>query len=91
VTIPDGDAYGATLALLAARAANATICPSEVARMLAKPADAGTGTEDWRALIPAVHEAVDRLTAEGQVRLSWKGRQLSSRSGPYRIGRAPRS
>jgi hypothetical protein len=86
-----GDAYAATLALLAARAADATICPSELARLLARPADASVEGADWRARMPAVHEAVDRLAAEGRVRLSWKGRQLSSRAGPYRAGRTPRS
>jgi hypothetical protein len=89
MTIPPGDAYVATLTLLAVRAADATICPSEVARTLAKPAGADAKGADWRALMPVVHDAVDRLAAEGQVRLSWKGRQLSSRAGPYRIGRAP--
>ena len=70
----------AVLSLLNARGAGATICPSEAARALAEP------NEDWRAAMPAVHEAVDRLVAEGAVRLSWKGAALPSRAGPYRIG-----
>jgi hypothetical protein len=43
--------------------------------------------------MPVVHDAVDRLVEEGAVRLSWKGRALSTRTGPYRIGRSasPRS
>ena len=69
-----------TLALLAARAADATVCPSEVARALA-------GSNDWRGTMPMVHAAIDRLAAEGLVRLSWKARPLSPRAGPYRIGR----
>jgi hypothetical protein len=43
------DARPATLALLAERAAEATICPSEVARALA--ADGA----DWREAMPTVH------------------------------------
>lgn len=71
-----------TLALLEARAEGASVCPSEVAGVLA----AATG--DWRAAMPEVHAAVDRMAAEGLVRLSWKGRPLPSRAGPYRISRA---
>lgn len=37
--------------------------------------------------MPAVHAAVDRLLDDGLVRLSWKGRALAVRAGPYRIGR----
>jgi hypothetical protein len=75
----------ATLALLAARAEGATVCPSEVARALAGVAGHG----DWRGEMPAVHEAVDGLLAEGAVRLSWKGKAMPVRQGPYRIGRLP--
>lgn len=75
-----------TLALLAARAEDATICPSEVARAVA----AGAGGPDWRGEIAAVHEAVDGLVAEGLVRLSWKGEAKPVRKGAYRIGRWPR-
>ena len=66
------------LSLLARRASGATICPSEVARVIAP---------DWRGAMPAVHAAIDALVGEGLVRLSWKGRSLATRSGPYRIGR----
>jgi hypothetical protein len=78
-----GDARTATLALLAARAPGATVCPSEVARAVA----AGAGRAGWRGDMPAVHAAVDSLVAEGAVRLSWKGAALPVRDGPYRIGR----
>lgn len=78
------DAYDATLALLYTRAPDATICPSEVARVL------GAGQEDWRGMMPAVHAAFDRLVTDGRVRLSWKGQPLAARTGPYRIGHAPR-
>ena len=75
------DARGAVLALLAGRAADATVCPSEVARALAATA----GGDDWRAEMPSVHAAVDALVAEGRVRLSWKGVAMAVRRGPYRI------
>jgi len=68
----------AILSLLASRAPTATICPSEVARAIAP---------DWRSAMPAVHAAIDELVGDGLVRLSWKGRRLETRSGPYRIGR----
>lgn len=70
-----------TLALLAARAEGATVCPSEVARALAAPG------QDWRDAMPEVHAAVDQLVSDGLVRLSWKGRMLATRAGPYRINR----
>lgn len=72
----------ATLTLLAARAPDATVCPSEVARALA----AAAGRADWREELASVHAAVDALAAEGRVRLSWKGAELAARAGPYRIG-----
>jgi hypothetical protein len=70
-----------TLALLDARAAAASVCPSEVARALAST------TGEWRDAMPEVHAAVDQMAAEGLVRLSWKGRTMPSRAGPYRISR----
>ena len=76
------DARETTLSLLSARAEGATVCPSEVARALA------SATGNWRAAMPEVHAAVDQMAAEGLVRLSWKGRPLPYRAGPYRIGRA---
>jgi len=75
------DAREATLVLLAARAEGATVCPSEVARIVA----AATG--EWRDAMPEVHAAVDQMVSDGLVRLSWKGRRLATRAGPYRIGR----
>nr|WP_159870770.1 DUF3253 domain-containing protein [Novosphingobium sp. 9U] len=76
-------ARAGVLDLLALRALDATICPSEVARMLT--ANSGTA---WRNAMPVVHAAVDGLIAAGAVRLSWKGADLPTRSGPYRIRRA---
>jgi hypothetical protein len=67
--------------LLAGRAAGRTLCPSEVARKLAK------GGECWRDRMAEVHAAVDGLLARQSVALSWKGEPLPRREGPYRIGR----
>ncbi|PAV68952.1 hypothetical protein WR25_08738 [Diploscapter pachys] len=60
------------LMLLASRAADASVCPSEVARAIAP--------EGWRAAMPSVHAAIDRLVEEGRVQLSWKGKTLPKRS-----------
>ena len=84
------DARDAVIELLVTRAMAATICPSEVARALVTGAAADTEAADWRDMIPAVHAAVDRLVVEERVRLSWKGKTLSARAGPYRIGRGKR-
>jgi hypothetical protein len=80
---PGEDARATTLALLDRREAGATICPSEVARALA----AAAGTADWRGGMAAVHAAVDSMVAQGLVRLSWQGKAMEARDGPYRIGR----
>lgn len=80
------DARAATLALLAARAPEATVCPSEVARAIVT-GDADDAASNWREVMPVVHGAIDRLVSEGVVRLSWKGENLPARAGPYRIGR----
>lgn len=77
------DARNETLALLDRRAPTSTICPSEVARALA----ARELASDWRTAMPVVHAAIDQLTAEGVVQLSWKGKALETRAGPYRIRR----
>ncbi len=72
------------MALVAKRSPEATVCPSEVARTLAK----GSASDAWRDAMPAVHAAVDELVADGLVSLSWKGAPLAARDGPYRIRRA---
>jgi hypothetical protein len=76
------NAQGAILALLAERGTGGTSCPSEAARMIAGE------TGDWRAHMPAVHQAVDELVSSGRIALSWKGQALPGRRGPYRIGQA---
>lgn len=74
-------AQQAILALLAERAEQATICPSEAARRLAGPQG------DWRAQMAAIHAAVDALADGGAIALSWKGVPMQKRRGPYRIAR----
>ncbi|HAD17492.1 MAG TPA: DUF3253 domain-containing protein [Erythrobacter sp.] len=78
----DKIATSAILAMLGEREADATICPSEVARRIASDSK-----NSWRAAMPRVHEAVDHLAAHEWVALSWKGKSLSERRGPYRISR----
>lgn len=74
-----------TLKLLSGRVAEATVCPSEVARAIVDE-DGSSPTVSWRSLMPIVHAAVDELLSKGLVRLSWKGKPLNIRNGPYRIG-----
>lgn len=76
-------ANAAVLNLLTEREPGATICPSEVARRIASDDDA-----NWRKVMPLVHAAVDHLLDRESIKLSWKGKALSARTGPYRIGRA---
>ena len=71
----------AILALLAERADDASICPSEAARRLAGP------DGDWRARMDEVHAAADALVDAGAIALSWKGAPMQKRRGPYRIAR----
>jgi hypothetical protein len=71
----------ATLSLLASRSLDATVCPSGVARAIASG-------DERRAAMSAVHSAVDRRFDEGVVRASWKGKNLATRAGHYRISRA---
>ena len=70
------------LEMLGRRTEGATICPSEVARRLAPDA--------WRAEMSAVHCATDNLVSRGKISLSWRGKPMPRRKGPYRIGRPAR-
>lgn len=77
------DRFEATiLRLLDARAAEATICPSEVARELGTP-------RDWRELMDPVREAARRLVDQEQVEVTQGGRpvDLDEARGPIRIRR----
>ena len=70
------------LDLLATRAAAATICPSEAARVV--------GGEDWRDLMEPARRAARRLVADDAVEIVQKGRVVdpSAARGPIRIRRA---
>jgi hypothetical protein len=72
----------AILALLAARPATASICPSEAARV--------TGGENWRPLMEPARAAARRLVARGEVVITQRGRVVdpSTAKGPIRIRRA---
>ena len=91
MVVAASNARDGTLALLNVRASEATVCPSEVARALAAAAGAESEALDWRGVMLAVHAAVDRLVVDGLVRLSWKGKALPTRTGPYRIARGSRA
>lgn len=69
------------VSLLANRATDATLCPSEAARALATE----NTIKEWRIRMPIVHAAIDGLLHNGAVCLSWKGEPLKFRSGPYQI------
>lgn len=68
--------------LLAERAEDASICPSEVARVAA-------GDGPWRPLMPAVREAAARLATDGEVEVTQRGRTVdpATARGPIRIRR----
>ncbi|SEJ97685.1 Protein of unknown function [Sphingobium sp. AP50] len=83
------DARTAILELINCRTETATVCPSEVARVLVKRASADTEGQTWRSIMPIVHTTIDQMVVDGLIKLSWKGKVMASRHGPYRIGRAP--
>ena len=74
----------AILDLLAQRAADKTICPSEVAREL--------GGGDWRELMEPARAAARRLVNAGEVEITQKGAVIdpSTAKGPIRIRRVRR-
>jgi hypothetical protein len=67
--------------LLARRAAGATICPSEVARLI--------GGDDWRSMMEPVRAAARRLVAAGRVEITQGGEVVDpeTATGPIRIRR----
>ncbi|WP_375544439.1 DUF3253 domain-containing protein [Corynebacterium sanguinis] len=68
---------------LAARAAESSLCPSEVARNL--------GDDSWRDVMPAVREAAAQLALRGVV-VATQGDtvvQADAAKGPIRIRRGP--
>lgn len=67
--------------LLAARARDATICPSEAARAV--------GGERWRELMEPARAAARRLVARGELEITQRGRVVdpSTARGPIRLRR----
>ena len=67
------------LDMLATRARDATMCPSEVAR--------AEGGEDWRERMEPVREAARRLVARGEVEILQGGHVVdpSTAKGPIRL------
>ncbi|MDJ0362671.1 DUF3253 domain-containing protein [Rhodococcus sp. H29-C3] len=65
--------------LLDARARDATICPSDVARAMSD--------NDWRDLMEPVRKAARRLVDAGEVEITQKGSVVdpSTAKGPIRI------
>ena len=72
----------AIIDLLRARAQDASICPSEAARVV--------GGEDWRSLMEPARRAARRLVTNGTVEITQQGRVVdpSTAKGPIRIRRA---
>ena len=71
--------------LLAGRAGDATICPSEAARAVG-----GADETAWRALMEPARRAARRLVAAGEVEITQGGRVVdpSTAKGPIRVRRA---
>lgn len=79
--------------LLAARAADATICPSEAARAVAgadAPTDTPADDDVWRELMEPARRAARRLVATGEIEITQGGQVVdpSTARGPIRIRRA---
>ena len=72
----------AILSLLAARPRDATICPSEAARLVSRPGEA-----DWRELMEPARRAARRLADAGEVEITQAGHPVnpSTAKGPVRI------
>ncbi len=68
--------------LLTQRAASASICPSEAARLVG-------GEDAWRELMEPARQAARRLVARGEVEITQGGRVVdpSTAKGPIRIRR----
>lgn len=77
-------AEAAIRTLLAERDADSTICPSEAARLMVGEASG------WRAHMPLVHEAAQKLAREEQAVLMRGGQRIAVPRGAYRIGRPQR-
>ena len=81
LTATDEALEASILDLLDARAASATICPSEAARVV--------GGEGWRDLMEPARQAARRLVARDEVEITQGGHVVdpSTAKGPIRIRR----
>ena len=86
----DDELESAILGLLDRRAAGATICPSEAARLVATELGHADADGHWRTLMEPARMAARRLVARGDVVITQKGRVVdpSTAKGPIRIRRA---
>jgi hypothetical protein len=89
VPVPDPQDHAleaAILGLLDRRAEDATICPSEAARVVARDGD-------WRSLMDGARSAAGRLADRGEVEVTQRGQvvDVASARGPVRIRRAART
>ena len=77
----DAELERAITALLAQRAGDATICPSEAARAV--------GADDWRDLMEPARAAARRLVVRGEIDIVQGGRVVdgSTAKGPIRLRR----
>lgn len=84
--VSDGVIAAEILDQLARRAADSSICPSEVARALADDESA------WRALMPRVREVAAALRDEGRLRITRGGIDVAPAAlhrGVIRLARGP--
>lgn len=81
ITETDRELERTILALLGARAATSTICPSDAARAI--------GGEEWRDLMEPARRAARRLVTAGEVDITQRGQVVdpSRAKGPIRIRR----
>jgi hypothetical protein len=86
VTDDDGAIAAEIVRQLSRRAAAASICPSEVARALAREETA------WRALMAPVREVAAHLRDGGRLRITRGGRDIDPatlHTGAIRLARGP--
>lgn len=78
----DRELETAILDILARRAANTTICPSEAARIVSP--------ESWRRLMEPARRAARRLVAAGRLEILQRGRVVdpTDARGPIRLRRS---
>lgn len=82
MTLILGEIAETILALLSARAASSSICPSEVARQL--------WPDDWRAHMSEVRRVADMMRAQGLIRITQGDMEVDdvhTVRGPIRLRR----